>query len=100
MDDAKMSARKKLHTWQRRIDADQRQLDRLQKRLDARQHRLDAKYAALFPHGPRLTPDPITTAMLQVLHQKMDFLGSLNREAAIGASLRIRVPAEYTIVTR
>lgn len=53
-----------------------------------------------------LTPDMITREALRVLHQKCNFIGSINRSyddsfansgAKIGSSLRIRLPNEYTV---
>lgn len=53
-----------------------------------------------------LTPDEITRAALAVLHQKANFIGSINRAyddsfaksgAKIGDALRIRLPNEYTV---
>ncbi len=55
-----------------------------------------------------LTIDMITREALQVLHEKLVFIGSINREyddsyaqtgAKIGDSLRIRLPDEYTVTT-
>ena len=51
-----------------------------------------------------LTPDMITREALRILHQKLAFVGTINRQydssfaqegAKIGASLRIRRPVEY-----
>ncbi len=53
-----------------------------------------------------LTPNQITREALRVLHQKLNFIGSINRQyddsfaktgAKIGDSLRIRLPNEYTV---
>lgn len=53
-----------------------------------------------------LTPDMITREALRVLHEKLTFVGTINREyddsfaksgAKIGESLRIRKPARYTV---
>jgi hypothetical protein len=53
-----------------------------------------------------LTPNQITRESLRVLHQKLNFVGSINRGyddsfakegAKIGDSLRIRLPNEYTV---
>lgn len=53
-----------------------------------------------------LTPDMITREALRILHQKCNFIGSINRQyddsfanegAKIGSSLRIRLPNEYTV---
>ena len=53
-----------------------------------------------------LTIDMITREALQVLHEKIPFIGSINRQyddsfartgAKIGDSLRIRLPDEYTV---
>jgi len=53
-----------------------------------------------------LTPNKITREALRVLHQKLNFIGSINRQyddsfaktgAKIGDSLRIREPNEYTV---
>lgn len=53
-----------------------------------------------------LTPSMITREALRVLHQKLNFIGSINREydasfadegAKIGNTLRIRLPAQYTV---
>jgi len=55
-----------------------------------------------------LTPDMITREALRVLHQKLRFVGSINRQydnsfaqegAKIGSSLRIRLPNQYVIRT-
>lgn len=55
-----------------------------------------------------LTPTQITREALRVLHQKSNFLGSVNRQyddrfaktgAKIGTSLNIRMPAKYTVRT-
>lgn len=53
-----------------------------------------------------LTPDMITREAIRLLHQKCNFLGTVNRQydssfaqngAKIGSSLRIRKPARYTV---
>ncbi len=53
-----------------------------------------------------LTPTAVTRAALAVLHQKLNFIGSINRQyddsfakdgAKIGDSLKIRLPNEYTV---
>lgn len=53
-----------------------------------------------------LTPNQITREALRILHQKLNFIGSINRQyddsfaktgAKIGDSLRIRLPNEYTV---
>jgi hypothetical protein len=55
-----------------------------------------------------LTPDWILRKALQVLHAKLNFIGSINREyddsfrqggAAIGNALRIRLPEKFTVTT-
>lgn len=55
-----------------------------------------------------LTDDKITRAALVILHQKLTFLGGVNRQyddsfaqtgAKIGDSLRIRLPNQYTVRT-
>jgi hypothetical protein len=55
-----------------------------------------------------LTPDMITAKALVVLHQKLNFVGSINRQydssfaqsgAKIGDTLRIRQPNAYTVRT-
>lgn len=55
-----------------------------------------------------LTPDMITREALRVLHQKLNFIGSINRQydssfansgAKIGDTLRIRLPNQYTVRT-
>ena len=55
-----------------------------------------------------LTPDMITKDALMILHQKLNFVGNINRQyeasfaqsgAKIGDSLRIRLPNEYTVRT-
>ncbi|MDQ0571484.1 hypothetical protein QFZ42_003318 [Variovorax paradoxus] len=55
-----------------------------------------------------LTPAQITRKSLQILHQKLNFIGSINRQyddsfaksgAKIGDSLKIRLPNEYTVRT-
>lgn len=53
-----------------------------------------------------LTPDMITREALRVLHQKLNFIGNINRSyddsfaqsgAKIGSALRIRLPNQYTV---
>lgn len=53
-----------------------------------------------------LTPTAVTRKALQVLHQKLNFIGSINRQyddsfaksgAKIGDSLKVRLPNEYTV---
>lgn len=53
-----------------------------------------------------LTPDMITREALRILHQKLNFIGTINRQyddsfaksgAKIGDSLRIRLPNQYTV---
>ncbi len=53
-----------------------------------------------------LTPTAVTRKALQILHQKLNFIGSINRQyddsyartgAKIGDSLKIRLPNEFTI---
>jgi hypothetical protein len=53
-----------------------------------------------------LTPTAVTRKALQILHQKLNFIGSMNRQydssfaesgAKIGDSLKIRLPNQYTI---
>ncbi|WP_426111036.1 P22 phage major capsid protein family protein [Massilia sp. PWRC2] len=53
-----------------------------------------------------LTPTAVTREALAVLHQKLNFIGSINRQydssfakdgAKIGDSLKIRLPNEYTV---
>jgi hypothetical protein len=55
-----------------------------------------------------LTPTAVTRAALAVLHQKLNFVGNVNRSydssfaksgAKIGDSLKIRLPNEYTVRT-
>jgi hypothetical protein len=55
-----------------------------------------------------LTDLKITRAALAILHQKLNFIGSINRQyddsfakegAKIGSSLKIRMPNEYTVTT-
>lgn len=55
-----------------------------------------------------LTPTAVTRKCLQVLHQKLNFIGRINRSydnsyaqegAKIGDSLKIRLPNEYTVRT-
>ena len=58
--------------------------------------------------GTFLTPNMITREALRILHQKLTFVGSINREydksfakdgAKIGDTLRIRLPNQYTVRT-
>lgn len=53
-----------------------------------------------------LTPDMITRESLRILHQNLNFIGNINRQydssfaktgAKIGDTLRIRMPAQYTV---
>lgn len=55
-----------------------------------------------------LTPTAVTRKALAILHQKLNFIGSLNRQyddrfaqsgAKIGQSLNIRLPNQYTVST-
>lgn len=55
-----------------------------------------------------LTPTAVTRASLAILHQKLNFIGSINRQyddsfaksgAKIGDSLKIRLPNQYTVTT-
>lgn len=55
-----------------------------------------------------LTPTAVTRKALQILHQKLNFIGSINRQyddsfatsgAKIGSSLKIRLPNQYTVRT-
>lgn len=55
-----------------------------------------------------LTPTAVTRKALAVLHQKLNFIGSINRQyddsfaksgAKIGDSLKIRLPNQYTVRT-
>lgn len=55
-----------------------------------------------------LTPTAVTRKALQILHQKLSFIGSINRTyddsfakegAKIGTTLNIRLPNEYTVRT-
>lgn len=55
-----------------------------------------------------LTPTAVTRESLRILHQKLNFVGSINRQyddsfakdgAKIGDSLKIRLPNEYTVRT-
>lgn len=55
-----------------------------------------------------LTPTAVTRKALQILHQKLTFVGSINRSyddsfaksgAKIGDSLKIRLPNQYTVRT-
>ena len=53
-----------------------------------------------------LTPTQVTRKALMILHQKLNFIGSINRQyddsfaksgAKIGDSLKIRLPNQYTV---
>lgn len=53
-----------------------------------------------------LTPDQITREAQRILHQKLQFVGNINRQyddsfanegAKIGSSLRVRLPNQYTV---
>jgi hypothetical protein len=55
-----------------------------------------------------LTPTAVTRKALQILHQKLNFVGSINRQyddsfaktgAKIGDSIKIRLPNQYTVRT-
>ena len=55
-----------------------------------------------------LTPTAVTREALRVLHQKLNFVGNINRQydssfakegAKIGDSLKVRLPNEYTVRT-
>lgn len=55
-----------------------------------------------------LTPTAVTREALRILHQKLNFIGTVNRQydsqyakegAKIGDSLKIRLPNEYTVRT-
>jgi len=55
-----------------------------------------------------LTPTAVTRKALQILHQKLNFVGKINREyddsfaksgAKIGDSLKVRLPNQYTVRT-
>jgi hypothetical protein len=55
-----------------------------------------------------LTPTAVTRKALQILHQKLNFIGSINRQyddsfsktgAKIGDSIKIRLPNQYTVRT-
>lgn len=55
-----------------------------------------------------LTPTAVTREALRVLHQKLNFIGRINRDyddsfaksgAKIGSSLKIRLPNQYTVRT-
>src|SRR5437879_3492275 len=55
-----------------------------------------------------LTPTQVTRKALQILHQKLNFIGSINRGyddsfskdgAKIGDTLKIRLPNQYTVRT-
>lgn len=55
-----------------------------------------------------LTPTAVTRKALQILHQKLNFIGNVNRQyddsfaqsgAKIGSQLKIRLPNQYTVRT-
>lgn len=55
-----------------------------------------------------LTPTAVTRKALQILHQKLNFIGSINRQyddsfaktgAKIGDSIKVRLPNQYTVRT-
>lgn len=55
-----------------------------------------------------LTPTAVTRKALQILHQKLNFIGNINRQydssfadsgARIGSQLKIRLPNQYTVRT-
>src|SRR6185503_13865986 len=55
-----------------------------------------------------LTPTAVTREALRILHQRLNFIGSINRQyddqfaksgAKIGDSLKIRLPNEYVVRT-
>lgn len=55
-----------------------------------------------------LTPTMVTRKALQILHQKLNFIGSINRSyddqyaktgAKIGSTLKVRLPNEFTVRT-
>jgi hypothetical protein len=55
-----------------------------------------------------LTPTQVTRAALAILHQKLNFVGNINRQyddqyavdgAKIGSQLKIRLPNQYTVTT-
>jgi P22 coat protein - gene protein 5 len=55
-----------------------------------------------------LTPTAVTRKALQILHQKLNFIGNINRQydssfadsgAKIGSQLKIRLPNQYTVRT-
>ena len=55
-----------------------------------------------------LTPTAVTRKALMILHQKLNFVGNINRQyddsfaksgAKIGDSLKIRLPNEYSVRT-
>jgi hypothetical protein len=55
-----------------------------------------------------LTPTAVTREALRILHQKLNFVGSINRQyddsfaksgAKIGDTLKIRMPNQYTVRT-
>lgn len=58
------------------------------------------------PTNSLLTPTAVTRKALAILHQKLNFIGSINRQyddsfaksgAKIGDSLKIRMPNQYTV---
>lgn len=58
------------------------------------------------PSNTLLTPTAVTRKALQILHQKLNFVGSINRQyddsfaksgAKIGDSLKIRLPNQFTV---
>jgi hypothetical protein len=55
-----------------------------------------------------LTPTQVTREALRILHQKLNFIGRINRQyddqyaekgAKIGSTLKVRLPNEYTVRT-
>jgi len=55
-----------------------------------------------------LTPTAVTNEALRILHQKLNFVGSIERQyddsfakdgAKIGADLKIRLPNQYVVRT-
>ena len=55
-----------------------------------------------------LTPTDVTRESLRVLHQKLNFIGNINRSydksfaeegAKIGDTLKVRLPNQYTVRT-
>ena len=58
------------------------------------------------PSNSILTPTAVTRKALQILHQKLNFIGAMNRQyddsfaksgAKIGDSLKIRLPNQFTV---